>query len=60
MVLHAFLDNPVDDVRGGNNKGNKDKKDKNFVVLALFALSISRLPSLRGLSFQKSSEIKHS
>jgi hypothetical protein len=59
MPAHAFLDNPVDDVRSGSKKGKKDKKDKNFVVLALFALSISRLSSLRGLSFQKSSDIKY-
>jgi hypothetical protein len=54
MPAHAFLDNPVGDVSGGSKKGKK------IVVLALFALSVSRLSSLRGLSIQKSSDIKYS
>jgi hypothetical protein len=29
MPAHAFLDNPVDDARGGSNKGKKDKKRQN-------------------------------
>jgi hypothetical protein len=33
MPAHAFLDNPVDDVRGGSKKGKKDKKDKKMSSL---------------------------
>jgi hypothetical protein len=36
MVGHAFLDNPVDDVRGGNKKGKKDKKRQKVLSSLLF------------------------
>jgi hypothetical protein len=35
MVGHAFLDDPVDDVRSGSKKGKKDKK-RQKVLSSLF------------------------